>query len=183
MRIVAVDPSLTCTGLAAIDVSAGRVVEWKVLTSKPGGSGKGKTDDMADRLWRLGQEFRAFHRVHGGVIVIEGQVGASMGRAGMGSVFKLGAAYGAFLGACETRPIIIPPATVKHRLTGRMGATKSECYLKALEAFDLQGPGHLLTPPLPKSQAHQEAVQDAVSVAAAALSDVQQAYSTIPKEP
>lgn len=176
MKIVAVDPSLTCTGLAAIDVNARQVVEWTVLKTKVGNSAKGKTDDMADRLFTLGREFRAFHERHGGVIVMESQTASTHGRAGPAQLGKLMAAYGAFLGACPTRPVVLPPITIRSRLRAE---SKAEAYIRARDILQLADDR---IPPPPKSAEGQEAVQDAVSVAAAALPDVRQLYAMLPKE-
>ncbi len=102
-------------------------------------------------------------------VAIEGQVGASFGAASMANVGQLMMAYGAILAAIEKLPIVLMPAQVKSRCTGRPGASKEEAWQAASKHFTS-------FPPLPRAKPDREAVQDAVAVAVASLPEVQRIY-------
>lgn len=160
MQAIGVDPSLTATGLARI--VDGAVTHWAVVKSKVGSNEKA-TPDLARRLHDLAVGVRRFVADTGGpaVFCVEAQVGASMGRSGMGSTFKLGAAYGAVLASSPYPPLVVPPAEVKRRLRGKGEVSKDEIRNYCVAHVRGRHPAE------PKSKADREAVWDAAAVAIA----------------
>lgn len=173
MRLLGLDPSLSATGMAALDLDARKVVAWKCVRTKVGGQ-KLKMNDLAERLRLIATETQAFCALHQGMPVIEGQIGSSYGRSNIPTTFKLGAAYGAVLGALPTHPLVLSPAAIKKRVTGDAGASKAEAWKAASAFFDR-------LPPLPKGKVAQEAVQDAVVAAVAGRRELEQHRQMFPK--
>lgn len=173
MLAVGIDPSLVATGLAAVDIEAGLVLDWVCIRTKPDGKLKA-TEDLARRLQEVAFGVRAFITKHKGVLVIEGQVGGTFekgtGRSSPSTVFLLGAAYGAVLGCMTSKPIAIHSATIKARILGdrvKRADTKAAAW-EAAQAYFTSFPKELTNKPA------REAVHDAVITAVAALPEIMQ---------
>jgi len=175
MLALGIDPSLSATGIAALDLEAGKVLDWEAIITSVGDSKSERAlEDMASRLHDIGSRVRAFCARHQGVVVIEGQSSSSFGGpAGMAGVGKLMAAYGAIIASLPRKPVVLHPVTVKKRVTGHKDASKEAAWQAALMFV----PDH---PPLPKSKKAQEAVKDAVITAIAGMPEINQIYSRTP---
>jgi Holliday junction resolvasome RuvABC endonuclease subunit len=176
MKVIALDPSLTATGMAALDFQARRVIAWDCVRTKPDNGVGRKTDDLARRVSEVFQGVADFIEANRGALAIEAQVASSFssrkikGMASMKNVGMLMAGYSACICAGAMygkKPILVMPATVKHRVTGHKGASKQEAWNHAAKHFTS-------LPPLPSSKVPREAVQDAVAVGLAALPEMQQ---------
>lgn len=168
VRIIGIDPSLAATGLAVIDIESSRVVAWRCIRTKPTDDFL-KTHDFARRLAEIALEVRMFCAAYPGIIAVEGQVGASMGKASIANVGKLMAAYGAVIGALPSRPLIVLPSIVKKRVGKMADASKGECFANAMVTL------HGVPAEYPSGgRAAKEAVEDAVCVALAAMPEVEQ---------
>lgn len=180
MLSIGIDPSLTNTGLAAIDVDAGRVVAWKCIRTEPDAKLK-PTEDLARRLILIASEVAKFCTQHRGVIVVEGQVGSSFGKgSSQGSTGLLMAAYGATLGALPTKPVVLHSATVKSRLLkGQKFSSTKEAKMAAWIAAK-----EILSdfPEDPKTKAALEAVHDAVATAIAGMPELRQVQALLPSQ-
>ena len=162
MRVVAIDPSLTGTGICAVDLDTRSIRAWECIRTAPSKTAGRRTDDLARRLTEVAAGVSAFLARWPGVVVLEAQTPSSHGRASMANAGLLMAAYGACIGALGGRkPIILMPSEVRRRVTGRTGATKTEAWMAAK--------AHFSSYPDPlRSRAALEAVHDAVCVALAA---------------
>jgi Holliday junction resolvasome RuvABC endonuclease subunit len=170
MKIIALDPSLTATGMAALDFQARRVLAWDCVRTKPDNGVGRKTDDLARRVREVFQGVADFIEANQGALAIEAQTASSYGQASLKNVGMLMAGYSACICAGAMygkKPILVMPATVKHRVTGHKGASKQEAWNHAAKHFTS-------LPPLPSSKVPREAVQDAVAVGLAALPELQQ---------
>lgn len=165
------DPSLTGTGLAALDFKARKVVDWECIRTKPEKSLGRKTDDMARRVAVIFHGAADFIERNKGAVAIEAQTASSYGnKASMKNVGALMLGYAACLSAAAMygkKPILVMPGVVKSRVTGHKGASKQEAWDHAAKHFTS-------FPPLPSTKPAREAVQDAVAVGLAALEDLQQ---------
>lgn len=171
MRIIAVDPSLTATGLAALDFQARKVVAWECVRTQPDNRVGRKTDDLARRVFEVFQGVSDFIEANQGALAIEAQAPSSHNnKASMKNVGMLMAGYAACISAGAMygkKPILVMPSVVRHRVTGHKGSSKQESWQHAAKHFTS-------FPPLPKTKPAREAVQDAVAVGLAALPELQQ---------
>lgn len=176
MKVLACDPSITCTGLASVDLTRGRVVAWDAFKTRPNPRLGLASDQDAERYYEIAAHFKAYYLTHGGVIVLEAQSGAGFPHGPKGRrvnpalAAKVLGAYCAILGASNTRPLVLSPAEVKRRL-GAVG--KEEAWVKARAAL----PGG--APPEPGSRDAREAVHDAVAVAVAARPEVERVQALL----
>lgn len=159
MIVIGVDPSLTATGVSAIDLRQNRVISWTVISSETDDSEK-KLVDVARRLFELGRDFKLFVEPFGPTVVcVEAQVAAMFsGKAGPATPFKIGAAYGAILASCPTHPLVINPSEVRRRLRGKKLVSKDDIRSYCKAHFGNQHPAE------PKSKKNREAVWDSAAV-------------------
>lgn len=170
MRVIGIDPSLTATGIAAIDLLSKQVVAWTCIQTKPNPNLK-KMEDTARRVIQIRDGIRTFLDEHHGVHVVEGLAGYK-GQGSVGSAFKMGLGYAVVLGTLPGKPVIVPAASVKERLLGKGQGGKRECFEAAMKGLH----GH---PEWPKNKPSREAVRDAVSVAIAAKPELEQILAAV----
>lgn len=176
MRIVGIDPSLTATGLAYMDLDSKEVLDWKCVRTKPM-KDETKTEDFARRLFDISVEVRRYCVEHPGAVAIEAQAGWGGGAASMANVFKLGCGYGAVLASIPTRPFPIAPQMVKHRLGVASGLDKT---VVKDAAWDAAKRFFCKFPMEPSNKPSREAVRDAVCVAVAALPELDRHKAMFP---
>lgn len=155
MRAIGVDPSLTESGLVAVDDLD--VVGWDVIKTRRDND-LTVQEDLIRRSHIIRDGIRAFEEEYGGVPCIESQQGNP--RSGHASNFNLGVAYGAVLAGLETKPIPIVPSEVKRKLKGKRSVSKKEIREYCRVHFDVW----------PQDLEHKyvkEAVGDAAAVVAA----------------
>jgi len=167
MHVIAIDPSLTATGLAYMDLDAGKVIDWACVRTKKDDRLKA-TEDLARRIQEVAAGVRDFCNKYPGIVAIEGQTGGSYGLASPPTIFLLGTGYGACLAAIPGKPIVIASATVKARVVGDRGKTTKDAAWQAAQPYFTS------FPPEPKTKPAREAVHDAVVVGVAALPELNQ---------
>lgn len=173
MNIIGIDPSLTATGIAAIDLQHMDIVDWACIHTKPDANMK-KIPDTARRVLEIRDGIRTFQERNRGLIAIEAQVPSAMGKKNAKSSFGKGLAYGISIGLTTALPIIVTPREMRVRRGLTVNASKTELWnacLKELAVVD--GLEELKTIPM------REAVHDAAAVALAAKLEAEQLQALI----
>lgn len=166
MRILAIDPSLTATGMVVLEVDAAgaRVLDQAFVATKPDTKSRHvyQADKDGTRVDEIARGLLALldaHRVH--YVATEAPAGSQHAA----SAKALALAYGVIRGVLFARDIT--PATVqahhaKRAATGSPSASKDEVLSAVERRFGVTIEG---------SKARREAIADALSVACAALEE------------
>lgn len=166
MRLLAIDPSLTATGFAILDLTGDRenVLALDFVATKPDTKSRhvyqadkdgARVDDIADKLLALIDQYRP------DLVASEAPAGSQHAN----SAKALALAYGAIRGALRARgvtPLMVQAHHAKKAATGDKAASK-EAVIGAMQTrFVVQLAG---------SKAKREALADALSVACAAMGE------------
>lgn len=176
MLVIGIDPSLTATGIAALDFESQQVTAWRAIRTDPDNKFRLKSEDLMRRALQIKTAIQDFTRQHRGIAAMEVQVSGSMGKRNENAAAKVALAYGTILGSIPGNPVLVMPTEVKRRLTGSPGSSKEQCW-DACRSQLRKTPEEL------RSKVDREAVHDAVSVAFACRQEFEQLRSMLPVVP
>lgn len=130
MRILAIDPSLTCWGVAVGTPHETTVGRWG-----PPHTGMRRLDAASEKIYSL----HGWHLPD--LVVLEGYSFASKGRAVV-SIGELGGVIRLALHHIGVAWVEVPPSNLKKWATGKGNAGKEEVLAAAIRRLDYQGHSH-----------------------------------------
>lgn len=171
MIVLGIDPGFASIGWALVDTSAGRLLDLGVIRTKPGAARR-KCDDNVTRCEEIASGLSELMSDHV-VEYVGGRVGlvaceAQSWTRNAGSDRGVAMAWGVIstLAWLHRAPLVqITPQTVKHTLTGKRSASKTEIQTEV--GARLEGFAELLGGIRAKGQ--REHASDAAAVALASL--------------
>jgi Holliday junction resolvasome RuvABC endonuclease subunit len=166
MKLLAIDPSLTATGLVVVELGPDteRVLEQAFVQTKPDAKSRhvyqadqdgARIDEIADAVLRLMRE----HRVD--IVACEAPAGSQHANAAKALALAYGAIRGA-LRAVGMTPIMVQAHHAKKAAAGSQGATKDEVLAAMQRRFSVEITG---------SKPRKEAIADALANACAAMGE------------